>query len=635
MKNDARNGIYGSNSAKPLNICVLACFSLQVLTAPVLALADTPPYTPPPAVTQNAGFPSDHALRNRGYNPETGVWRVDTSNAGKPNVSSNGGTITGSQPKNVTITGKYGEKATTTTTVKQTVSSSTLTKALGAAWIGGGVASAVNNSAADFGSAVAKADYVGAAKSAAVGAWAGINQMFGGAPSAIVNAPSTAYDAAVNAKAQQAADSIFGQGGMLDSLGYGMGKGTAAQQAQQLGQVAQQAQAAQSAAMAKGDVAGAVANAAAAKAASTAAEAAQSKADAEEAEANPREVWKASFMGKYASYGNSPEEACSGPIPGYAPGYTYLYDAVAKVCLATDGKNRWLWSLQKEIYKPAVKNPTYAEASLSEADVKKILEQMMANQQANHAEMMRQLSQIAANTAPTTGGESANAETAGGTQSGQSGTSSQSSGSRQSYSGGPTTSRSIVDAATTSTTVGESKTTSQPYTPAGSNEAQQTEFTTHSDGSVTSRTIPRPDLKPHSSSAPTRHQAAPSQTQTAPGTSQTAPTQGQTSPAESQQQEQDFCQRNPNSAMCADMGNMDYQDLSIPEKTIDFNLDPLDVFATNGTCPAPVSFSFGLLGEFQIDYEYFCNIARLLRPILILGTMITCSFVAWSAVKEL
>ena len=98
---------------------------------------------------------------------------------------------------------------------------------------------------------------------------------------------------------------------------------------------------------------------------------------------------------------------------------------------------------------------------------------------------------------------------------------------------------------------------------------------------------------------------------------------------------QDLCEKHPEASACKDLGDTDYKDLEIPENAINLDLKPLDVFSTDGTCPANPTFSLGVLGTFEIPYDYFCNIARLLRPILILGTIIMCGFFAFNAVKEL
>ncbi|MDO5070533.1 MAG: virulence factor TspB C-terminal domain-related protein, partial [Neisseria zoodegmatis] len=167
------------------------------------------------------------------------------------------------------------------------------------------------------------------------------------------------------------------------------------------------------------------------------------------------------------------------------------------------------------------------------------------------------------------------------------------------------------------------------------------------DGTVSATVIPRPDLKPHSSQAPTRSSVAPSvpKSQDAPSVpSQNNSTQANTNQShqsqqsgqnQQQQQRQDFCHQNPQSAACADMGEADYEDLEIPEEQRDLELKPLDVFSTDGTCPAPISYELGSMGSFEISYEYLCGVLRMLRPIVILGVIVSCSMFAYSAVKEI
>ena len=105
--NEPRNRIFNSSNSRNVCSVVVAACSIQTVTVP-FAFADVA--MPPPAQHQNASFPSEQALRNMGYNPDTGVWRVNAQNTGRAEVKSDGATITGSQPKNVTATGVHGEK---------------------------------------------------------------------------------------------------------------------------------------------------------------------------------------------------------------------------------------------------------------------------------------------------------------------------------------------------------------------------------------------------------------------------------------------------------------------------------------------------------------------------------------------
>ncbi|ULJ69023.1 hypothetical protein MIS45_09735 [Wielerella bovis] len=154
---------------------------------------------------------------------------------------------------------------------------------------------------------------------------------------------------------------------------------------------------------------------------------------------------------------------------------------------------------------------------------------------------------------------------------------------------------------------------SPPYTPAGSNQAQQTQFVVNQDGSVTTSTIPRPDLNAHTSQAPTRH----------PIGQNTSSTQSQTETPKSQSTASapDICAMNPNSLMCSPLGNMDYEDIKLPTNTVNISLNPLNIFQTTGVCPPPEELN--LLGNrFLFSYQPMCDGALKLRPWLIFLAMI-------------
>ena len=176
--------------------------------------------------------------------------------------------------------------------------------------------------------------------------------------------------------------------------------------------------------------------------------------------------------------------------------------------------------------------------------------------------------------------------------------------------------------------------TTAPYTPADGQQAQQTQFIVNNNGNVTTNIISRPDLAPHSSQAPTRQPiGGQSQTNTQspnnPGTAQPAPNPGQ-----SDAQKPDICKSNPNSIACADIGNADYQDISLPTQNINLRFNPANIFSTDGTCPKP--HTFAIEGHsFTLSYDTVCQFARLARPIVILVGMVIAMYMAYSAVKEL
>lgn len=176
--------------------------------------------------------------------------------------------------------------------------------------------------------------------------------------------------------------------------------------------------------------------------------------------------------------------------------------------------------------------------------------------------------------------------------------------------------------------------TTAPYTPADGQQAQQTQFIVNNNGNVITNIVSRPDLAPHSSQAPTRQPiGGQSQTNTQspnnPGTAQPAPNPGQ-----SDGQKPDICKSNPNSIACADIGNADYQDVSLPTQNINLRFNPANIFSTDGACPRP--YTFAIEGHsFTLSYDTVCQFARLARPIVILVGMVMAMYMAYSAVKEL
>lgn len=187
----------------------------------------------------------------------------------------------------------------------------------------------------------------------------------------------------------------------------------------------------------------------------------------------------------------------------------------------------------------------------------------------------------------------------------------------------------IANADNTTTTVdngGTAQTTflTAPYTPQGSDQAQQTQFTINKDGSVTATTIPRPDLAANTSQAPTR--APVGQVTTTPSTVPAKETATPEAP--------DICANNPNSLMCAPIGNADYEDPIIPEQSINLDFQPANTFSTDGVCPKPLSFSV-MNTTHAIEYAPMCDFARSARPMLILIGMFISMGMAYAAVKEL
>ena len=273
--NEPRNRIFNSSNSRNVCSVVVAAFGIQTVTVP-FAFADVA--MPPPAQHQNASFPSEQALRNMGYNPDTGVWRVNAQNTGRAEVKKDGGTITGSQPKTVTATGVHGEKAVINTKQTQSVNINRLET------VAGGTLAGLTAAGGAIGSDFAASAY----KSAKEGDWGGFaRDAFGAVLEGLSKLDFTGLGGGINQ--------------FLDKTGIREGASAA-----QLNQASAKAAAAQAQAERAGDFRAAVANAAAAKAANAAAEA-EKKAEAEkqaEKEANAKGLYRYDIVIKFSNNKN-------------------------------------------------------------------------------------------------------------------------------------------------------------------------------------------------------------------------------------------------------------------------------------------------------------------------------------------
>lgn len=613
MKNDTRNRVFTGHGKAPNVSRLSVCLGSLLVVGQAWAEVGLPP----PAQHQGAGFPSEQALRQKGYDPKTAVWRVQSQNNGRPTVTKSGDNIKGSQPKTVTATGNYGEKATIRTTQTQSVNIPKVEK------IAGGTLAGLTAAGGAIGSDFAARAY----KQTQNGDWSGAaREGFGAVLEGLSKLDITDFAGGVNR--------------FLDKTGIRPNSSSG-----QLAQAAQQAATAQAQAEQSGNLGEAIAAAAAKKAAEGAAAAAKQAegwttsgkmlAEASKnkdgsysqlylrrvdigsgSNVRPRPniegyAWVIDkYNGSY-NWGYCNGGTCSGWYKGSLPegydkvaGYVYtpitndaqLQDARAKVTSQT----------------PAEQQKIIKEMTLNQKDIKDILERMLNNQQTNHAELMNQLSKI---------GDS-------------------------------------VEKSTVSNEFTPMTADSAPYTPQGSNTPQQTRFTINRDGSITTTIIPRPDLKPNSTLAPTRSEIIPTpnkgqNTPTTPNSPNTPTTPDSpnvpTTPnipntpnnptgqqnQNQENQKQDFCQQNPNAAQCMPGGDASYEDIQLPEQTIDLDFKPLNVFQSDGTCPAPRSVDFGALGQVEFSYDPLCDLARKLRPIFIAICVLTCTYFVYESVKEL
>ena len=581
--NDTRSLFYSRRFALCSRLLVLVCFGTQVLS-PLTAFAEVG--LPPPAQHQNAGFPSDQALQRRGYDPKTGVWKVDVQNNGKPTITKNGNDFSGSQGKNVTVTGRYGETGTMNTTVNQRVGTGRLQTAANTVI----VANAVNNSytksyAAEAAKAFKNGDYLQAAHNSIMTLGATLDGILGGA---------------------------------IRDIATGIGNGL--KQPQQYEQAQRQAEA-------EGNYQKAVAQAAAKKAAEAAQKAKgqqEKKENLEKQEKSGKNVVLVRFhefgyLGENIEWKSYVSSTPSGrfDIGNYdlskiKSSITYKYSDDLTITYSpkfagVDGQFLGLnFYPNSDLNRKNIINNNDSvdinDFMLTQKEMLDILKRMLENNQTNHAELMNQLAKMG-----------------------------------------------VVNQSAEPSTFSPDTALSAPYTPEGSSTPQQTRFRMNQDGTVGVDYVPRPDLKPNSPEAPNKPEKTTPSRQESPDTpnapnspnSPNTPNEPNSpnSPNNQQtpnQKENGLCSLFPNIAACADMGNAEEKDLNIPQNDQDIGtLKPLEHFQTDGVCPKPQSFDFGLFGRFEMGYDTICDIARKIRPILILICMISCSWAAWSAVKEL
>ena len=597
MKNDTRISIFIGYGKAPNISRLFVCLGSLLVVGQAWAEVGLPP----PAQHQNAGFPSDQALQRRGYDPKTGVWKVDVQNNGKPTVNKDGGTYKGSQNKTVTVTGKYGETGKMNTTVNQRVGTSAIQKTATGVWFGSSLANALNKNGSYVAAQLRAGNYQSAFEGSVIALGDFGNNLFGGLPESVVN------------------------------LGRSLGL-VNNPSPQQFRDAAERFYAAQRQAESEGNYQKAVAQAAAKKAAEAAQKAQQQDQQKKEEQKKDEEAKKNGMIkyqlivninGSYQNYvfyskfginlnGSKDNTLDNSPaylgrfvshvdidIPDSSPSritvntpsdkHVYVYYKSYKEGTVPESEKKKLAKNQSQV-KPE-------DFMLTQKEMLDILKRMLENNQTNHAELMNQLAKMG-----------------------------------------------VMNQSAEQSTFSPDTALSAPYTPEGSSTPQQTRFKMNQDGTVGVDYVPRPDLKPNSPEAPNKPEKTTPSRQESPDTPNTpnspnTPTTPDTPTGQQNQnqenQKQDFCKQNPNTAQCMPGGDSSYEDIKLPEQTIDLNFKPLDVFQSDGKCPAPRSVDFGALGQVEFSYDPLCDLARKLRPIFIAICVLTCAYFVYESVKEL
>lgn len=580
MKNNApRNSIF--NCCRPISVLLLG-----VIVPYAQVIADVPP--PPPAQHQNAGFPSAQKLEQMGYNRETGVWKVQTNPTGKPTVGSGGGQITGTQNQHVTVTDAYGNKANVNTQVTQRVNIGRVEAAIG------GTLAGLSAAGGAIGSDYANWAY----RDIKAGSWGdAARNTVGALLSGLAELDITGLGSGIN--------------NFLDKTGI-----RSSSSGEQLGQIAAQQQQAQEQAQKSGDFRGAVSYAVAAKAAKVAGEVARAE-EFEKEQLKPKnengKVLKPFLIRfeevgyRYAANGNGGEvlEPEVKWMTAYLEndGGRYIYGL-------SYSQNEWGETIDLNIegFKTSYKfkhkdtprhisNGVYSgyygigllvKAFPTNASGIKILPDPNPKDfQLTQQEILDILKSMLENQ-QTNHNELMNQLAKMGN---------------------------VVPDSTTSIEFTPATATTAPYTPSGSNTPKQTQITINKDGSVTTSVISRSDLVPNSPQAPTRSALIPNY----PSTPITPDNPAVPNKPKEDQPPQE---------------NTAYEEPDIPTQTVDLDFKPADIFSVDGVCPEPKSVDFGMFGQHEFSYDPLCDFARKLRPVLILITIVSCSFFVYSSLKD-
>lgn len=536
---------------RSIRIAVFSAFLGFVNTA--YAVDGTPPPSPP-AYTQpavNGSVPAKVTVTV----PETFAgkngmtkWDIDRINQGINRELS--------RPVTYRATDGYGNKVSIPTTQTKTVSNSKLVKGMGAAWVGTGVADAVKSSDSTVSSYLSNGDYLGASIAAVSSVGGAVDRMFGGLGTYLGNEWNKVFNdyQIMSASADQLVN--YAHNGKYKAIE-------------------------------NGDLSSAIVHANAEKAANKARDLSSRAVDTSAIE-NAKYVarveysnnisgekgfyyvilksyndWFDNFMGcfqtgyliKSASGVIVFKGDCvwydSAPGNGYPGWYGTSGSSNGRVLSVTPEIRQEMLNQARA----AAVNTTPEDFFLNQSEIEALINTMLQTSK-NQQELINQLAKI------NNGG--------------------------------------LIENATDSNSFSPVTVLSDPYTPDGSNTPVQTKFTVNQDGSVTTETVQRNDLKPNSYQAPTRVSTS--------ATNTTA------------ENSQNFCTQNPTSPIC-NLPDTSYEDLSLGQHLINIDLNPLNVFDSSAACPADVSFTVGGSTQF-FSYAAMCETALRARPWVVALSML-------------
>lgn len=162
---------------------------------------------------------------------------------------------------------------------------------------------------------------------------------------------------------------------------------------------------------------------------------------------------------------------------------------------------------------------------------------------------------------------------------------------------------------------------SQPYTDAdGKPKQAKWRFYDCPQGTCVEETIlDRPDLQPDSPEAPRLQD----------GSGGGSPTGGTTDTPAPEEKKPSLCEEYPHIMACDEQPEAEEYDLEIPEETVKIDFKPDNRFATDGQCPAPVSFDITVINSSKTvywDFQTACDVASRMRYLIIAMAWVVAAF---------
>lgn len=162
---------------------------------------------------------------------------------------------------------------------------------------------------------------------------------------------------------------------------------------------------------------------------------------------------------------------------------------------------------------------------------------------------------------------------------------------------------------------------SQPYTDIDGKPKQATWrfYDCDSGTCVEEKIIDRPDLQPDSPEAPRLQD----------GSGGGSPTGGTTDTPAPEENKPSLCEEYPHIMACDTQPDASDVELEIPEEIVKLDFQPENRFATDGQCPAPVSFDITVMSSsktFFWDFERACNVASRMKYLIIALAWVVAAF---------